>query len=119
VTEADEEERGERRDHIASRHANRSGSSVAAQKVAFSFLMPMDDSDERGRPSDSESATGLSEGGSSAAGGAGAGWREGSDWRRARRQQDDAPGPWLKPNRQRLTNVLIGSRLSGRSELSL
>uniref|UniRef100_A0A3Q3W944 PDZ domain-containing protein n=1 Tax=Mola mola TaxID=94237 RepID=A0A3Q3W944_MOLML len=44
-----------------------------------------------------------------------AGWREDSDWRaESPWDQGKAPGPWLKPSPQRLTQVLTGSRLSGR-----
>ncbi|XP_068588203.1 membrane-associated guanylate kinase, WW and PDZ domain-containing protein 3 isoform X3 [Cebidichthys violaceus] len=118
MTEADrEEEEEERREgggNGTARHAKHSGSSGVAQKAAFSFLMPMDDE----RPSDSESTSSFSELSLSAASIATAlpRRREDPDWRRAGlpRQQDDAPGPWLKPNPQRLTNVLIGSRLGGR-----
>ncbi|XP_037628688.1 membrane-associated guanylate kinase, WW and PDZ domain-containing protein 1 isoform X1 [Sebastes umbrosus] len=115
-TDREEQKRGERRDDsTTTRHAKHSGSSGAAQKVAFSFLMPMDD-DEHQRLSDSESATSLSEVSLSAASIATAGWREDSHWRRAESpwQQGNAPGPWLKPSPQKLTQVLVGSRRGGR-----
>ncbi|KAK9514665.1 hypothetical protein VZT92_025365 [Zoarces viviparus] len=110
----EEEERRERGADSTARHAKHCGSSGAAQKAVFSFLMPMDDE----CPSDSESTTSFSELSLSAASIATAPprRREDPDWRRAGlpRQQDDTPGPWLKPNPQRLTKVLIGSRLGGR-----
>ncbi|XP_008291292.1 membrane-associated guanylate kinase, WW and PDZ domain-containing protein 1 [Stegastes partitus] len=109
--------RGEERDAGSARHAKHAGTSAAAQKAAFSFLMPMDGDDER--PSDSESAASFSEVSLSAASIATGGWRE--DWRRAESawRQGNAPGPWLKPSPQRLTQVLSGSRLRGRELLSL
>lgn len=89
-----------------------------AQKAPFSFLMPRDDDDDdQQHLSDSESAASYSEVSLSAASIATTGWREESDWRRAESspwQQRNTPGPWLKPSRQRLTEVLIGSRLGGR-----
>uniref|UniRef100_A0A3Q3S5T7 MAGI family member, X-linked a n=1 Tax=Mastacembelus armatus TaxID=205130 RepID=A0A3Q3S5T7_9TELE len=90
------------------RDAKDSGSSAAAQRSAFSFLMPMNDDD-------SESAASFSEVSESAASIATTGWREDSDWMTAQSswQQGKAPGPWLKPSPQKLTQVLIGSRLSG------
>lgn len=119
-TEADREgekrgEGGERRkvrDVSTTRHAKHSGSSAPAQRAAFSFLMPMDEDDERQHLSDSESAASFSEVSLSAASIATAGWRDDSDWRRG--EQGKAPGPWLKPSPQKLTRVLIGSRLNGR-----
>ncbi|KAM6982511.1 membrane-associated guanylate kinase, WW and PDZ domain-containing protein 3 isoform 2-T3 [Tautogolabrus adspersus] len=112
VMEADLEEE---RDHSAIHNTKHSGSSASPQKAAFSFLMPMSDEDERQRLSDSESAASFSEVSLSAASIATIGWREGSDWGRAESpwQQGNNPGPWLKPTPQKLTQVLIGSRLSG------
>lgn len=80
---------------------------------AFSFLMPTDNGQHL---SDSESAASYSEVSLSAASIASTGWRQGPDWRRAEYpwRQRHAPGPWLKPSPRRLTQVLIGSRLSGR-----
>lgn len=73
---------------------------------SFSFLMPQD---ERA-PSESESAASFSEVSQSAAS---ITWNEDFDWRRA--DLNSLPGPWLKPSHQKLTKVLIGSRLSGQS----
>ncbi|XP_029911665.1 LOW QUALITY PROTEIN: membrane-associated guanylate kinase, WW and PDZ domain-containing protein 3-like [Myripristis murdjan] len=103
------------------RRTKHSGSSAPAtnQRAAFSFLMPLDDADER-QASDSESVASFSEVSLSAAsivtGEAGSDWREDSDWRRSESswRYGDVPGPWLKPSPQRLTQVLIGSRLKGR-----
>lgn len=97
----EDEERKEGGDSTSS-HAKHPGSSAAGQKAAFSFLMPRGDQ----RESDSESEVSLS-----AASIATTGWRE-----EPPRPQGDAPGPWLKPSPQRLTQVLIGSQL-GRREL--
>ncbi|XP_033826029.1 membrane-associated guanylate kinase, WW and PDZ domain-containing protein 1 [Periophthalmus magnuspinnatus] len=72
----------------------------------FSFLMPRDEHP----PSDSESAASFSEVSQSAASIA---WREDSDWRRA--DSNSPPGRWLKPSPQKLSRVLIGSRLNGHS----
>lgn len=72
----------------------------------FSFLMPRDEKD----PSDSESVASFSEVSQSAASIA---WREDSDWRRA--DSNSPPGPWIKPSHKKLTQVLVGSRLSGQS----
>uniref|UniRef100_A0A3Q1JEN7 MAGI family member, X-linked a n=2 Tax=Anabas testudineus TaxID=64144 RepID=A0A3Q1JEN7_ANATE len=79
-----------------------SGSSAAAQREPFSFLMSMDNDECL---SDSESAASVTT----------TGWREDSGWRRAESpwRQGNAPGPWLKPSPQRITQVLICSRLSG------
>ncbi|KAM7411128.1 hypothetical protein PAMA_021217 [Pampus argenteus] len=116
--EREEEEKGGGRsgkeeDNTTIHHAKHSGSSFGAQKTAFSFLMPMDDDEYL---SDNESATSFSEVSLSAASITTTGWSEHSDWTRAQlsQQQGDAPGPWLKPSPQRLTKVLIGSRLNGR-----
>ncbi|XP_044067183.1 membrane-associated guanylate kinase, WW and PDZ domain-containing protein 3 isoform X2 [Siniperca chuatsi] len=120
ATEAGREqnERGEgrgERDNSTTRHAKHSGSSAVPQGAAFSFLMPMDEDDERQRLSDSESAASFSEVSLSAASIATAGWREDSDWRaESPWHLGNAPGPWLKPSPQKLTQVLTGSRLSGR-----
>lgn len=105
---AEEEEREE------SRHAKASGSSVSAQKSAFSFLRPMSDNEPQ-HLSDSESAASFSGVSLSAASITTVGWREDSDWRRAESPTDQrkAPGPWLKPSPQRLSRVLIGSQHSG------
>ncbi|XP_035512184.1 membrane-associated guanylate kinase, WW and PDZ domain-containing protein 1-like [Morone saxatilis] len=108
----------EERDDSTTRHAKHSGSSATQQRAVFSFLMPMDAATavERQHLSDSESAASYSEVSLSAASIATAGWREDSDWRRAESpwQQENVPGPWLKPSPQKLTQVLIGSRLGGR-----
>lgn len=72
----------------------------------FSFLMPRDDE----APSDNESVASFSEVSQSAASIA---WREDSDWRRA--DSNSPPGPWIKPSHKKLSQVLIGSRLSGQS----
>lgn len=108
--EASREE--EERDISGARHAKHSGSSSAGQRAAFSFLMPMDDDKHL---SDSESAASFSEVSLSAASIATVEWREDSHWRRVESpwRQGNAPGPWLKPSPKRLTQVLIGSRLSG------
>lgn len=105
---APEEEEEEQR---AMGHSKHAGSSASPQKAAFSFLLPMNDEDDG-----SESAASFSEASQSAASVTTAGWREDSDWRRAESpwQQEDTPGPWLKPTTQRLSQVLIGSRLGGR-----
>ncbi|XP_038578557.1 membrane-associated guanylate kinase, WW and PDZ domain-containing protein 1-like isoform X2 [Micropterus salmoides] len=117
--EEEEEERGEERDNSTTRHAKHSGSWPVPQRAAFSFLMPHSSDDQR--LSDSESAASFSEVSLSAASIATAGWREDSDWRRGESpwQQGKAPGPWLKPSPQKLTQVLTGSRLRGRELLSL
>ncbi|KAK5895255.1 hypothetical protein CesoFtcFv8_011864 [Champsocephalus esox] len=111
------EEPMEQREDRSTRNAKHSGSSGAP----FSFLMPIDDDDERQRVSDSESATSFSDVSQSAATiPSPAGWREeDSDWRRAQSawQHGDSPGPWLKPSPKTLTMVLIGSRLGGRELL--
>ncbi|XP_071314794.1 membrane-associated guanylate kinase, WW and PDZ domain-containing protein 3 isoform X2 [Trachinotus anak] len=111
-----EANREEEKEDSATSHAKHSGSTGVAQRAVFSFLMPMDDGDELQRQSDSESAASFSEVSLSAASIATTGWREESSWRRGEspRRQGSAPGPWLKPNPQRLTQVLTGSRLSGR-----
>ncbi|KAK2850932.1 hypothetical protein Q5P01_007208 [Channa striata] len=82
-----------------------SGSSPAALRSAFSFLRPMDD---HGHLCDSESLASFSDVSLSAA--SLVGWREGSDWRQSPWRQGHAPGPWLKPSPQRVTQVLNGSR---------
>ncbi|KAM9351262.1 membrane-associated guanylate kinase, WW and PDZ domain-containing protein 3 [Symphorus nematophorus] len=109
--------REERDDSTAHRHAKHPGNSATAQRAAFSFLRPIDD--EPQRLSDSESAASFSEVSLSAASITTTGWREDSDWRRAGSpgEQGNAPGPWLEPSPQRLTQVLIGSRLRGRELL--
>ena len=113
--EEEQEDREEKDDSIT-RHARHSGSSGAAQRASFSFLMPMD---EFRRHSDSESAGSFSEVSQSAASIATAGWREHSFWTRDESswQQGDAPGPWLKPSPNKLTQVLTGSRLRRRELL--
>lgn len=73
---------------------------------SFSFLMPRDEQDQ----SDSESAASFSEVSQSAASIA---WRDDSDWRRE--GSNSPPGRWIKPSHQKLSQVLIGSRMSGRS----
>ncbi|KAM4572119.1 membrane-associated guanylate kinase, WW and PDZ domain-containing protein 3 isoform 1-T2 [Fundulus diaphanus] len=90
-----------RKTHTVGRHAKHHGSSAAAPQVAFSFLMPMNDDKP---PSDSESAASFSEISQSASSIAPA----------ARENPDTGPGRWLTPSPQRLTQVLTGSRLSGR-----
>lgn len=117
ATEADREEKGgrEKREGRTASQTKHSGSSVPAQRSAFSFLRPLDDIEHQ-RLSDSESADSFSEVSLSAASITTAGWREDSDWRGAKSpwEQKEAPGPWLKPNPQRMTQVLVASRLSGR-----
>ncbi|KAI3357937.1 hypothetical protein L3Q82_016314, partial [Scortum barcoo] len=110
-TQAGREE--EERDDSTARRAKHSGSSGAA----FSFLMPMDDDQHL---SDNESAASFSEVSLSAASIATAGWREDSDWRRAELawQQGNAPGPWLKPSPQRLTQALTGRQSAQRTGTS-
>ncbi|KAM8754662.1 membrane-associated guanylate kinase, WW and PDZ domain-containing protein 3 isoform 2-T4 [Acanthopagrus schlegelii] len=107
----DEVERVERRDS-PTRHAKHSGHSAAAQRAPFSFLGPMDDDEHL---SDSESAASYSEVSQSAASITTVGWRQNFDWRRAESPWElgNAPGPWLKPSPQRLTQALIGSRFRG------
>ncbi|CAN9515295.1 unnamed protein product [Ophioblennius macclurei] len=92
-------------------HTKHVGSS--SQRGAFSFLMPMDGNEER--PSDSKSTASFTEVSQSVAG-----WGEEPDWMSdvdssSSWQQGSSPGPWLKPNPQRLTRVLKGSRPGGRS----
>lgn len=112
--EAGREEKKEERKGSSAPHPKHSGGSAPAQRSAFSFLRPMDDSDEE-RRSDGESANSFSEVSQSAASVATAGWREDSDWRaESPWEQEKVPGPWLKPSPQRLTQVLVGSRLRGR-----
>ncbi|XP_058499295.1 membrane-associated guanylate kinase, WW and PDZ domain-containing protein 1 isoform X1 [Solea solea] len=103
--------RGEVQEERSTRSAKHSGSSGAV----FSFLMPMDD-DKRQRQSDSESAASFSDVSQSTAS-ITTSWREESHWRRDESswQQGHAPGPWLKPNPQKLTRALTGSRPSGRA----
>ncbi|XP_078806123.1 membrane-associated guanylate kinase, WW and PDZ domain-containing protein 3 isoform X3 [Oryzias latipes] len=88
--------------HSSSRHA---GSLGGAQQAVFSFLMPMKDL------SDSESACSFSEVSLSTA--SIATWRtQNNDQRREEslERQGNLPGPWLKPNAQKLTKVRSGSR---------
>ncbi|XP_038154335.1 membrane-associated guanylate kinase, WW and PDZ domain-containing protein 1 isoform X3 [Cyprinodon tularosa] len=85
-----------RRSHTVSRHAKGHGSSATAPREAFSFLMPMNDNP----PSDSESAASSEIRQSSAVVRGGA--------------QENGPGLWLKPNPQKLSQVLTGSRFRGR-----
>lgn len=84
--------------HSSSRHAKHSGSLGGAQHSVFSFLMPMTDR------SDSESACSFSEVSLSTA--------SVSTWRREESpgRPESVPGPWLKPNGQKLTRVLSGGR---------
>ncbi|XP_062246943.1 membrane-associated guanylate kinase, WW and PDZ domain-containing protein 1 isoform X2 [Platichthys flesus] len=112
--EEEQKDREEKDDSI-SRHAKHSGSSGAAQRASFSFLMPMDDNEFQ-RRSDSESEGSFSEFSQSAASIATAGRREHSVWTRDELswQQGDTPGPWLKPSPKQLTQVLTGSRLRRR-----
>ncbi|XP_075993272.1 uncharacterized protein LOC142988114 isoform X2 [Genypterus blacodes] len=97
------------------RRATHSGTSASAsnQRAPFSFLMPLDDHNDHSRGSDSESVASFSEVSLSAASIATTGWRDDSDWRsdESSQQHGEVPGPWLKPSSQRLTRVLIGSRL--------
>ncbi|XP_043991461.1 membrane-associated guanylate kinase, WW and PDZ domain-containing protein 1 isoform X2 [Gambusia affinis] len=92
------------RSHTMS-HATHHGSSKAPPQAAFSFLMPMSDD---GPPSDSQSPANFIEFSQSAASMAPL---EQSDWRREPGSGRDL---WLKPSPQRLTQVLIGCRCSGR-----
>ncbi|XP_027131422.1 membrane-associated guanylate kinase, WW and PDZ domain-containing protein 1 isoform X2 [Larimichthys crocea] len=116
ATEEVDERRKER--HSTARLPKHSGSSAPAQRRTFSFLRP-DDDDERRHSSDCESAASFSEVSQSAASIAATEWREDSDWRRAKSpwEQGNSPGRWLKPTTQRLSKVLIGSRL-GRREVA-
>ncbi|KAM9342903.1 membrane-associated guanylate kinase, WW and PDZ domain-containing protein 3 [Pholidichthys leucotaenia] len=109
------ERTGEERGNSSTHCAKHAAKSAASQKAAFSFLMPMDDENNHDHLSDSESATSFSEVSLSAASITTAAWRDDSDWRREESpwRQGDAPGPWLKPSPQRLTRVLMGSRLGG------
>lgn len=84
---------------------DRDHASNRAVSEPFSFLMARNHLP----PSDSESGASFSEISQSAASIV---WREESDWSRA--DHEAPPGPWLKPSPQKLTQVLIGSRLSGR-----
>ncbi|XP_072223012.1 membrane-associated guanylate kinase, WW and PDZ domain-containing protein 3-like isoform X2 [Leuresthes tenuis] len=86
-------------------NAKHPGRSAAAQRAAFSFLMPMDDAQQ---PSDSESAASYSEVSLSAASIATAGREESRSRVESPGQQGNAPGPWLKPSPKKLTQVLIG-----------
>lgn len=117
ITEVDREEEEKRKDREGrASTAKDSGSFAPAQMSAFSFLGPIDDNEEEPqRLSDSESAASFSEVSQSAASINTIEWREDSDWRAASPwEQRKAPGPWLKPSPQRLTQVLIGNRLSER-----
>lgn len=108
-----EDKRNDREEKTTSQ-AKDSGSSAPAQRSAFSFLRPMDDddSDDHEHASDNESATSFSEVSLSAASITTAGWMD--DWGAASPwEQRNGPGPWLKPSPQRMTEVLIGNRLSG------
>lgn len=113
--ESEKKDRRNDREEATASHAKDSGSSAPAQRSAFSFLRPMDDDDDgddNEHVSENESATSFSEVSLSAASIATVGWRDvwgaPSPWK-----QGKAPGPWLKPSSQRLTEVLIGHRLSG------
>ncbi|XP_061541150.1 membrane-associated guanylate kinase, WW and PDZ domain-containing protein 3 isoform X2 [Phycodurus eques] len=78
--------------------AKHSESWPAPQQAAFSFLMPRDEPLSDSQSDDSKSGASVA-----------------SDWRRAGPRQEEGRGlPWLEPSPQRLTQVLIGSRLSGR-----
>lgn len=106
----------QKEDTSSTHHAKNSGNSATVQKAAFSFLMPINDvSGERQHLSDSESMASFSEISQSAASVTTSVCREDSEWRRAPPswRQGDVPGPWLEPSPQRLTQVLIGSRLRG------
>ncbi|XP_056130180.1 membrane-associated guanylate kinase, WW and PDZ domain-containing protein 3 [Lampris incognitus] len=112
-------ERGREREEIderveCARHS-RNSTSAANQKALFSFLMPLDDSDNS-HPSDQDAHSEVSQSAASIAKEAGSGWRVDSDRRRAKLswQCGDAPGAWLKPNPHRLTKVLTDRRLRGR-----
>ncbi|XP_061644905.1 membrane-associated guanylate kinase, WW and PDZ domain-containing protein 3 isoform X2 [Phyllopteryx taeniolatus] len=77
--------------------AKHSESWPAPQQAAFSFLMPRDEPLSDSQSDDSKSGASVA-----------------SDWRRAGPRQEEGRGlPWLEPTPQRLTQVLIGSRLSG------
>lgn len=105
----------QKEDNTSTLHTKHSGSSAEAQKAAFSFLMPIDDTNgEHQRQSDSESAVSFSEVSLSAASITTSGWREDSDWAQPSWRQRDTPGPWLKPSPQRLTQVLTVSQPSRR-----
>lgn len=112
-----ESEEKDRRNEATTSHAKDSGSPAPAQRSAFSFLRPMaDDDDDDGEDnehvSDNESPSSFSEVSLSAASIATVGWRD--DWGAPSPwKQGKGPGPWLKPSSQRLTEVLIGHRLSG------
>ncbi|XP_056898070.1 membrane-associated guanylate kinase, WW and PDZ domain-containing protein 1 isoform X5 [Takifugu flavidus] len=112
--ESEKKDRRNDREKATASHAKDSGSS--AQRSAFSFLRPMDDDDDDNgdneHGSDNESATSFSEVSLSAASIATVGWRD--DWGAPSPwKQGKGPGPWLKPSSQRVTEVLIGHRLSG------
>ncbi|XP_051914289.1 membrane-associated guanylate kinase, WW and PDZ domain-containing protein 3-like isoform X2 [Hippocampus zosterae] len=103
-----EEERKRRRQQVrTAEDAKRSGSGPAFQRAPFSFLMPRDERSQDGESSASPSEDGESLAGSASAWGrAGAGRREGRGL------------PWREPGPERLTRVLIGSRLGGRGPLA-
>ncbi|KAM9830110.1 membrane-associated guanylate kinase, WW and PDZ domain-containing protein 3 isoform 1-T2 [Syngnathus typhle] len=91
--------------------AKHSESWPAPQQAPFSFLMPRDEC-----PSDSQSDD--SRLGASPSGASQSGASLSSDWIRAGpRQEHDQNLPWLEPSPQKLTKVLIGSRLSRRGLL--
>ncbi|XP_067095194.1 membrane-associated guanylate kinase, WW and PDZ domain-containing protein 3 [Osmerus mordax] len=78
------------------------------QKALFSFLMPLEVDQ-----SDAESLASLSEVSMSAASIAGLGeWHD--PWSTSSWQPPHAPGPWLKPSQQKLSQVLQGSHPIGR-----
>ncbi|XP_053704848.1 membrane-associated guanylate kinase, WW and PDZ domain-containing protein 1 isoform X3 [Synchiropus splendidus] len=81
------------------------------QEMPFSFLMPKDHLEHWDNQS-TASSTDVSQSAASIT----SSWRADSDWRRAPAtwQQSDGPGPWLEPSPLRLTEVLIGSRLTRR-----
>lgn len=116
--EREKKDRRNDRAEATASHAEDSGSAAPAQRAPFSFLRPMDDDDGDGdgdddeHVSDDESATSFSEVSLSAASIATVGWRE--DWGAPSPwKQGKGPGPWLKPSSQRLSEVLVGHRLSG------
>lgn len=98
--EEEEEERKRRRQvRTAEEDAKRSGS---RQRAPFSFLMPRDERSADSQSEDGESGASLP-----------------SAWRRAGPGREEGRGlPWQEPSPQRLTRVLIGSRLGGRGRLA-
>ncbi|XP_057679734.1 membrane-associated guanylate kinase, WW and PDZ domain-containing protein 3 isoform X2 [Corythoichthys intestinalis] len=104
--EEERKRRKEQESRMREEKTEREEDAKDSQQAAFSFLMPRDE-----RPSDSQSEksqSGASQSGASVV----------SDSRRTGAKQEAVQGlPWLEPSPQRLTQVLIGSRLSGRGHL--